>query len=460
MREERIEVYPFKDFRISSCRGLKEVNEHPWVELWGQIPFDKKDDYIMWGQKNTAVQVMAVSQEDSYPLFHGIMEKLEIEVRNGTCTMNLKLVAQTCRMDTLEKIRSFQDSDATYDELLDACNKDYGQSGKIMTVGRGTSIGQFIMQYGETDWTFIKRLASMNHTVVVADCSTEGVKYYFGLPRRQEEMQGEVTEYQTHFDIGEYWEKKEKGLSLMQGDTVSYVWESRDIYELGDWKTIDGKKRVVWKIETEMRGNELYHTYYLKLASGIQTVKQYNPYLSGVSLLGTVTRIKNEKVQVTLFDDANAEAEACWFPYASVYSSGDGTGWYCMPEKGDQVRLYFPTEREQDAYVISAYHDEAKLRRKPEIKFWRNKEGKEVRLGPDSILLTNNDGTYIELTDEDGIEMVSEGSITIRAGQSLNIVSDSSSIELDAPKRIRIKQAGTEMNLGGDIQMQGARIKL
>jgi len=83
-----------------------------------------------------------------------------------------------------------------------------------------------------------------------------------------------------------------------------------------------------------------------------------------------------------------------------------------------------------------------------------------VRLGPDSILLTNNDGTYIELTDEDGIEMVSEGSITIRACQSLNIVSDSSSIELDAPKRIRIKQAGTEMNLGGDIQMQGARIKL
>ena len=58
---------------------------------------------------------------------------------------------------------------------------------------------------------------------------------------------------------------------------------------------------------------------------------------------------------------------ARWFPYATVYSSGDGTGWYCMPEIGDKIRLYFPTEKEQDAYVISAYHEgNGGLRKNPQ----------------------------------------------------------------------------------------------
>ena len=132
-----------------------------------------------------------------------------------------------------------------------------------------------------------------------------------------------------------------------------------------------------------------------------------------------------------------------------------------MPEIGDVVRLYFPTEKEENAYVSSAYHEkDTELRTHPECKFWRNKEGKEIQLSPEHILLTNNDGTYIELSDDEGVKIISEGSVTVHAGESLNITSSTSSIELSAPKRIRLKQGNTEMNLGGDLKMRGARIKL
>lgn len=132
-----------------------------------------------------------------------------------------------------------------------------------------------------------------------------------------------------------------------------------------------------------------------------------------------------------------------------------------MPEIGDTVRLYFPGDREEDAYVASAYHESGSaLRTRPERKFWRNKEGKEIRLSPDSILLTNNDGTYIELSDDNGIEMISNGSISLRAGGNLSISSSGSSIEMNAPNRIRLKQGDTEMDLGGDLSMSGARIRL
>ena len=131
-----------------------------------------------------------------------------------------------------------------------------------------------------------------------------------------------------------------------------------------------------------------------------------------------------------------------------------------MPEVGDIVRLYFPTAREQEAYVASAYHEEgANLRTRPERKFWRNKEGKEIQLSPEGIILTNNDGTYIELSDKKGIKLCSEGSISIWAGDSLR-VSAGSLIELSAPGDVVLKQGNTRMNLNGDITMQGARVRL
>ena len=74
-----------------------------------------------------------------------------------------------------------------------------------------------------------------------------------------------------------------------------------------------------------------------------------------------------------------------------------------MPEIGDKIRLYFPAEQEKQAYAVSAYHEgNASLRTDPACKFWRNKEGKEIQLSPGKILLTNNNGTYIEWSDAEG----------------------------------------------------------
>lgn len=132
-----------------------------------------------------------------------------------------------------------------------------------------------------------------------------------------------------------------------------------------------------------------------------------------------------------------------------------------MPEIGDKIRLYFPAEQEKQAYAASAYHEgNASLRTDPACKFWRNKEGKEIQLSPGKILLTNNNGTYIELSDAEGIKMVSEGTISIRANGTMFLTSTNSSIELSAPEKIKLKQGETEMELGGDLYLSGAQVKL
>ena len=69
-------------------------------------------------------------------------------------------------------------------------------------------------------------------------------------------------------------------------------------------------------------------------------------------------------------------------------------------------------------------------------------------------------GTYIELSDSNGVEIVSGGPVVLSAGGALRISSASSGIELSAPNKVKLKQGDTEMSLGGDLNMSGAQIKL
>ena len=46
----------------------------------------------------------------------------------------------------------------------------------------------FMCQYKETDWEYLKRLAFSANTVIYPDYSVEGVKFFIGLPCRQEKL--------------------------------------------------------------------------------------------------------------------------------------------------------------------------------------------------------------------------------------------------------------------------------
>ena len=379
MREERIVVHPFEELKVETYQGFQQINEHATVKISGQIPYDKKDEYMQNPGHELWVRVAAVTQENAETiLMNGVVEKIQMQIKGRTCRMKLEIASGTILMDCEKKTRSFQNIDFMYSDLLDVCNGQYEDAASIMTVAKGASIGQFIMQYRETDWNFIKRLASMNHTALVTDCRIYGEKYYFGLPETGNTISGDTVEFTSHCDMEEYWKKKDCGLSVTPLDTTSYIWESREIYYLGECGVIDGHQQFIWRIETEMKGSELYHTYYARPKSGFQMPVWYNGGVSGASLLAVVRGVKGEKVQMEIIEDENKQgAGAYWFPYATVYSTPDGTGWYSMPEIGDKIRIYFPTEMDRDAYAASAYHEGgAGLRNMPEKKFWRNKEGK------------------------------------------------------------------------------------
>ena len=196
---------------------------------------------------------------------------------------------------------------------------------------------------------------------------------------------------------------------VINRDYIMYEVSSREIYKLGDRLKFNEKVYIVSKVISETLGSELYHTYYLvqDIANILKGIDNYNSKLIGVSLSARVTKVGTEQVMVSIDED-------------------EGSG----------------------------------IRNNPENKIWRNKYGKEIRLTPNSISITNNMGDYIEISDDEGIKIVSKGNISIRAKDTIEISSEDSNIALTADKRIMLLQEDTQIILKDGIRVSGNGVNI
>ena len=185
----------------------------------------------------------------------------------------------------------------------------------------------------------------------------------------------------------------------------------------------------------------------------------HNSKLAGISLKANVIAVDKTRVQVRIQKDENKEcSERQWLDYATVYSTPDGTGWYCMPEIGDEIRVVFPDQEESHAYTAGAVHlGETDGRINPDEKSWKNKQKKEILFTPDSIILRNNQGLSIELSDQTGIKLESDKNIIVQADGDIQIKSHGG-VRMTADNNILMQQGAAKIQVGQTIDISGGKI--
>ncbi len=449
MREQKIIVEPFEFLDILQCSGEIGGNFHGCMKVRGHIRADKEKGYLEL-LSNEIWATVKVSDENSRSmvLFAGIITEAGIEVENGLKILDLTIKTGSFLMDLVEHTRTFQDKSTYFRKVLDKLTSEYSSGKCIMSTGKEKQINRFLCQYQETDWEFAKRLGSYCDSVLYPNYAGHGEKFYFGLP--QGDFQGNV-------DSNEYE-------IVQMPEKLIYRVRLREIYNIGDTVNFLGKSRHIISRETGMDGGELYHKYELADNTVFNQRPVYNEKLTGVSLLATVTGVSTTNVQVSITEDENrAESGSRLFPFATVYSSLDGTGWYCMPEEKDQVRVYFPSCKEDEAYVLHAVHMQSnnpEERTNPDYKSFMNKQGKELLLKPDAIVMTNNAGMSLELSDKEGISLISDKAITIQSNEAIEITSTNDRVDLVAAENISLKQGDTQMVLTDKLTLKGAKIRL
>ncbi len=451
MRAELLETVGFEFIDIQEFYSELLPNKHGRATIGGTISGSNKEEYLSSGGKLT--QIIAKTYEGkSIVLFCGIITYCNIKSNGDVHYMTLGLMTQSIFMDGKEHIRTFQNEGVKYRDIIDIIIEGYNNSAFIMTSGDDKKTHGFMCQYKETDWEYIKRLAFSANTVIYPDYSVEGVKFFIGLPSKQENcLRSEY--YELGVDSGEG--------SLLDSGKVYYKIAVREHYDIGERLTfLDEKLAVVARV-SRLEYREVINEYILMKESDVKTKAYQNEKLIGAALFAKVSQVENELVRVSIDDDENDSDDKAFLNYATVYSSPEGGSWYCMPEVGDRVIVKFPDANEQNVYVQNAFHvGSAGGRDNPEIKFFKNKEGKEIRLSPESVLITEKNATTIQKKDETGISIKSNGMISIAAKTEVLIESSNAGISLTSPTSVQITQNGTQIEMNDGITHQGSKVYL
>ena len=467
MREYQIGIEPFEYTAVQDIKITRAVNEHAEASVTVQIRDGREEEYLGMLAGETWVRIIGTGGQDGDAgavhtvLFHGIVTDFSFSHDSRGTTMYLALASGTVLMDLEPHFRVFQNENALCASIHEGITGAYPDGRATCTEGGSDRTRGILIQYRETDWEFLKRMAAASGRCLVPDALQKGVRYTVGLP----EGTGRdipADHICTRLDMREYMEKTRGGMTwLCTGDMPELVVTDREICRIGDRMSYQGREYHICRIETAYRGGECLHTYHLRRKEALSPLPVSHGSITGCSFDASVTGVQRDRVQVEIAgDEWNARDGKAWFPYATVYSSPDGTGWYCMPEPGDSVRLHVP-ESEEDSFVMSAVHRETDAaRQNPDYKSFKTKYGKEILFTPDSILMTNNQGMMVEMNDSEGIMITSDRDIVVEAKENLTISSNSASLLIAAEDRLQVRQGGTSMTLSGDISFTGGEFRI
>ncbi|MEC0127801.1 contractile injection system protein, VgrG/Pvc8 family [Paenibacillus pabuli] len=496
---ENIKITPFDQMRLEQFSIEQMVNEHGKISLSGTITKEQHDEYMQSVQSLTPVNVLQVmSNGNSKKLFCGLITMLEMRKVQDVYYLQAEAHTYSYMLDLKRNTRSFQNPSLNYNALAKEVGKAHKGYDVIYAVGRDDSIGKFVLQYYETDWTFLKRMAARMNTVLLPAAHLDSVKIYFGVPDDDTDEHLENYNYVVRKDLSSYlYQSRNSQSPVHESDFVHYEVTTHRVLNLGDVIRFKGRPYCIQRCTSSMEKGLLVHRYTITSRKGMNKAALYNDSMRGASIGGRVLAIQRDTVKVHLeIDEQGQESTAYSFPYATSYASEDGSGWYCMPEKGDSVRVHFPSSRETEAYAISSvntYSEETALSQPvavgtgnqggamlaagssggssasssgdrmsdPNVRYFRNPAGMEVKLTPDNVQISANNGQSIIMLEANGavtimgqkeVSLHSQENVRIRAEKTLLLTAqDQIVISSDKGGKITLDESGNATMAGTEV---------
>ncbi|MDR1245673.1 MAG: hypothetical protein LBK57_01430 [Clostridiales Family XIII bacterium] len=409
------------------------------------------------------ISLLAKGEKGNRPLFTGVVTSLTSFSEGDVHKVEVIASGCTATLDTSRRRRSFQNAKMTHEELAKAVLKPYPKADSILH-GEDKGIGDMFLQYDETDWEFLKRVASDLHVPLIPADTHALARFHIGLPKEKNPSDIGGNRITIRKDIRSLMRQRKNDLTeLGENGVVSVGFESGVWFDTGDSVRLNGRVFFVYEAESRLIEGLLLHSYTLRDETGFLTPKETNEDISGVSLFGTVTDVQKDKVSLALdIDEGNEDCGSRLFPYSTVYSSPDGSGFYFMPEKGDRILLHFPEASESGAYARSAVDtvpSDPSRRSEPNNKVLYTKYGKEIKLTPNSVEITSGMGHKICLYDNGGVTIDSAKSVSVNAGGDI-LIESGTKINVSG-NEIGFSQGTGNFNMsGGVITEDGQEVKI
>ncbi|MFR0049015.1 MAG: phage baseplate assembly protein V [Clostridium butyricum] len=466
-------VYEYKDINVSGydfekiieLKILREINEHAKLKIRGIISEENEDKYVEEANDKSFINISVNDNENNIKnLFQGIVTDISIDTQNNVRILEIEALSRTYLMDIKKMVRTFQDENYTYMDVINILNNENGNVLAMDNITDDKKIDKLIVQYKETDWELIKRLASHFNAGLIPECQLDGTKYIIGMRKDGISYSLDEFNYSIKKSIHEYKEKYENGIETLNDmNLISYEITTNKMLNLCEAVNFNGKNLYVYKAIIEICDSEFINKYVLRDEKGMKIQKRYNDKLIGLSLKGNILDTKNDVVKIKLdIDSSQNKDTAKWFPYSTVYSSEDGTGWYCMPEVGDAIRLYFPDNEEKNAYAISSVNlksSNSQKRSDPSVKNIGTKYGKQLVMKPGAVEIIGGNNLLMRMTDDGGIEIKSDKKIILEAQDDIEI-KGKAKVSIKGDEGVDLTQNSANLAIKDDVKMTGGKVKI
>ena len=363
----------------------ENINEHQKLEVQLEMDDEQRKSLEKIIEKENVeieIELSGMNQNVKKKIFCGMVDYFEIlDYGSYGCRILIRAFSKSIIFDRKneKKYRVFQDVNLMFSDIINEINKDYTEKKleiKYSDIAK-KQIGTLVVQFDETDWEFLVRLASQLKTGLFV--VEQGI-ILFGMV----EM-GEIKKENRYFsdyslvrDYKNLYYKVQSNKVINLGNTISI---SENIGKnKNNSENSDENKRSFSVLKTKIfLKNFVLKSEFLASDMGTYHVfKKYNKKIRGCRIEANVERVFEDggiaKMEVKFSEglkrivqersdsESNDRAYDDYglkrFPlsYQTFYSQTN-TGFFCTPEVNDTVEVYFPNEDERFAKVSWAINN-------------------------------------------------------------------------------------------------------
>ncbi len=467
---KRKEAINYSKLYIEISVETLEINALEIIEQTGEHTISKAELFLVNESefsvmnnitKATNVKIVLKEDDELNVIFIGMVMNFKLEKIKDTYKIDLELKSKTIEMDFKKKRRSFQDENNPYSNLFKKIIEEDNGGKSSLKASLGRMQKESIIQYDETDWEFVKRLASKLKAVLIINSRSEFPNIRIGVSDGNTFEETTETFYLTN-QAEEYFKSHLNFGDWMSEEKSFFRYESINDYQLSDTIIFDEQRLKIFKKITKLEKGIITFEYCLLKEKGFRQDLIVNPKILGVSINGKILKIDRDRVKIHLeIDESQDVSKAYWYKWETAYTTEGSTGFYSMPQEGDEVKLYIPKTEIEDGYVRIVNRSDGEYNLKtqdPKVKYYGTIDKKELMLAPDEFqITTTNELILINMHEEKGVEITSSGYINIqtqaetkieskkkigiRAGEYILLATAGSSIKID--KNINISCLGT-----------------
>ena len=378
--EKNLDNFVIREFVLN-----ENINEHQKLEMQLEMDDEQRKNLERIIEKEDVgieIELAEASENVKRKVFSGIVDYFEIlDYGSYGCRILMKAFSKSVLFDRKneKKYRVFQDRNLMFSDIIDEINKNYADKKleiKYSDIAK-KQIGSLIVQFDETDWEFLVRLASQLKTGMFV--IEQGI-ILFGIV----EM-GEIKKENKYFsdyslvrDYKNLYYKVQSNKVINLGDTVSISENAVENEENDKDSSVNKGNFSVLKTRIFLKDFILKSEFLATDMSSYHIFRKYNEKIKGCRIEANVERVFEDGgiakmevrfgeglkkiVQERNNDESNDKAYDDYgikrFPlsYQTFYSQTN-TGFFCTPEVNDTVEVYFPNEDERFAKVSWAINN-------------------------------------------------------------------------------------------------------